>query len=53
MTTKTFKQPAELKAREEFLRTGRAYALEDVRRYVLARVAGRPARKPRLKRWLG
>jgi predicted transcriptional regulator len=40
-----------LKAREAFRRTGKAYAFEDVRRYFTARLAGKPARKPRLKRW--
>jgi predicted transcriptional regulator len=40
-----------LKASEDFHRTGKAYAFEDVRRYYLARVAGKPVRKPRLKRW--
>jgi len=35
----------------EFERTGKAYALEDVRKYFAARIAGKRARKPRLKRW--
>ena len=38
-------------ARQEFERTGKGYALEDVRKYFAARIAGKPARKPRLKRW--
>lgn len=38
-------------ARQEFERTGKGYALEDVRKYYAARIAGKPARKPRLKRW--
>ena len=40
-----------LTAREDFRRTGKAYALEDVRSYYAARAAGKPARRPRLKRW--
>lgn len=40
-----------LKAREEVLRTGKAYAFEDVRRYYAARAAEKPGRRPRLKRW--
>ena len=40
-----------LTAREDFRRTGNAYALEDVRSYYAARAAGKPARRPRLKRW--
>ena len=40
-----------LAAREDFRRTGRAYALADVRKYFAARAAGKPARRPRLKRW--
>ena len=42
-----------LKARDQATRTGKAYALDDVRRYFAARLAGRPARRPRLKRWRG
>ena len=42
-----------LAARRNFMRSGKAYALEDVKKYVAARVAGKPARKPRLKRWRG
>ena len=49
---KTFVAAA-LSARRNFMRTGKGYALKDVRRYFAARVAGRPARKPRLKRWRG
>jgi predicted transcriptional regulator len=40
-----------LARRREFERTGKGYALEDVRRYFAARFAGKRARKPRLKRW--
>ncbi|HZM37239.1 MAG TPA: hypothetical protein VFC18_22465 [Burkholderiales bacterium] len=40
-----------LAARRNFERTGKAYAFEDVRRYFAARVAGKRARKPKLKRW--
>jgi predicted transcriptional regulator len=40
-----------LARRREFERTGKGYALEDVRRYFAARIAGKRARKPRLKRW--
>jgi predicted transcriptional regulator len=42
-----------LAARRNFERTGKAYAFEDVRRYFAARVAGKRARKPKLKRWRG
>jgi predicted transcriptional regulator len=35
----------------EFERTGKGYAFEDVRKYFAARIAGKRARKPRLKRW--
>lgn len=42
-----------LAAREDALQTGKAYTLEDVKRYYAARVAGKPARRPRLKRWRG
>jgi predicted transcriptional regulator len=38
-------------ARQEFERTGKGYALEDVRKYYAARIAGKRARRPRLKRW--
>lgn len=38
-------------ALREFERTGKGYALEDVRKYFAARIAGRKARRPRLKRW--
>lgn len=40
-----------LAARQEFERTGKGYALEDVFNYLDARVRGKPARKPRLRRW--
>jgi predicted DNA-binding protein len=42
---------AAVSARRDFRRTRKGYALEDVRRYFAARVAGKRARKPRLKRW--
>jgi hypothetical protein len=42
---------AALAARRNFQRTRFAYAFEDVSKYLTARVAGRPARKPQLKRW--
>lgn len=42
---------AAVKAREHAMRTGKAYALEDVRKYFAARIAGKPARKPKLKSW--
>jgi hypothetical protein len=35
------------------LRTGKAYAFEDVKAYYTARAAGKPAKRPRLKRWRG
>jgi predicted transcriptional regulator len=44
---------AALKAREHAMRTGKAYMLEDVRAYYVARAAGKKARRPRLKRWRG
>jgi len=44
---------AALAAERNFMRTGKAYALQDVRKYFAARIAGKPARKPRLKRWRG
>jgi predicted transcriptional regulator len=41
-----------LAARRNFIRTGKAYAFEDVKKYfTTTRIAGKPARKPRLKRW--
>jgi predicted transcriptional regulator len=42
-----------LKARAHALRTGKAYTLEDIKSYYAARAAGKPARRPRLKRWRG
>jgi hypothetical protein len=42
-----------LKARRDALRTGKAYAFEDVKAYYTARAAGKPAKRPRLKRWRG
>jgi predicted transcriptional regulator len=38
-------------ARRNFARTRKGYAVEDVRKYLADRIAGRPARKPRPKRW--
>lgn len=40
-------------ARKDFERTGKAYALGDVKAYYVARLNGRPAKRPRLKRWRG
>jgi predicted transcriptional regulator len=40
-----------LAADREFARTRKGYALEDVRKYLLARAAGKRTGKPRLKRW--
>lgn len=40
-----------LAADKEMERTGRGYAFEDVKAYFDARLSGRPARRPRLKRW--
>jgi predicted transcriptional regulator len=40
-----------LAARQESERTGKAYAFEEVRKYFAARIAGKRARRPRLKRW--
>jgi predicted transcriptional regulator len=40
-----------LAAREDFRRIGKAYALEDAATYLAARAAGKPARRPRSKRW--
>jgi predicted transcriptional regulator len=42
-----------LKAREHAMRTGKAYSFEDVKRYYTARLTGKPAKRPRLKRWHG
>lgn len=42
-----------VKARDEALRTGKAYPFEDVKAYYTARLAGKPAKPPRLKRWRG
>ena len=41
-----------LAGREDFLRTGKAYALEDVINYLAARAAGKPATRPSPKHWL-
>ena len=40
-----------LTARRNFKRTGEAYGLDDVCKYLAARIAGKPAREPRAKRW--
>lgn len=40
-----------LEARRHFLETGKAYAFEDVKNYYAARAAGKPAKRPRLRRW--
>lgn len=40
-----------LKARDHAMRTGKAYSFEDVKAYYTARLAGKPAKRPRLKRW--
>ena len=42
-----------LKARDHAMSTGKAYALDDVKRYFAERLAGKAARRPRLKRWRG
>jgi predicted transcriptional regulator len=42
---------AAVKSRDHALRTGKAYTLEDVKAYYAARAAGKPVRRPRLKRW--
>ena len=42
---------AALTARQSHQRTGQAYALEDVKAYYAARAVGKPAKRPRLKRW--
>jgi hypothetical protein len=42
-----------LQARRHAVRTGKAYAFEDVRSYYAARATGKPAKRPRLKRWRG
>lgn len=40
-----------LAAEREMGRTGLGYDFEDVRAYFRAKSAGKPARRPRLKRW--
>ena len=40
-----------LKARRHVLATGKAYAFEDVKAYYAAVAAGKPAKRPRLRRW--
>ena len=40
-----------LNARRHALRGGKAYAFEDVRAYYALLTAGKPAKRPRIKRW--
>lgn len=40
-----------LASRDEMLRTGMGYAMEDVHAYILAKVKGKTARRPRPRRW--
>jgi predicted transcriptional regulator len=40
-----------LAADAEMERTGRGYAWEDVKAYLEAKVAGKPVRRPRPRRW--
>ena len=40
-----------LAAEREMERTGLAFDFDDVRTYLNAKIAGKPARRPRLKRW--
>ena len=40
-----------LAADREMERTGLAYDFRDVKTYFEAKISGRPARRPRLKRW--
>lgn len=40
-----------LAAQREFERTRKAYALDDVAKYLRARIEGKRAQRPRLKRW--
>jgi predicted DNA-binding protein len=40
-----------LAAEEEFRRTGKYYAMEDVHAYFRARAAGKKAKRPRLRTW--
>ena len=42
-----------LKARAHALRMGKAYTLEDIKSHYAARAAGKPTKRPRLKRWRG
>lgn len=42
-----------LQARREFIKSGKAYALEEVKKHLASRAAGKPARKPRLRQWRG
>jgi predicted transcriptional regulator len=42
-----------LEARAEFARTGMAFDAREVHRYARARAAGKPARRPKAKRWRG
>lgn len=47
---KTFVRSA-ITSRKETLRTGLAYDVTDVHVYFAARAQGKPARRPKLKRW--
>ncbi len=40
-----------LAARREMDRTGLGYDFEDVKEYFEAKISGRPAKRPRLRRW--
>lgn len=42
---------AAVKARAHAMRTGKGYFLEDVRAQYAARIAGKPVRRARLRRW--
>lgn len=44
---------AALSGREQAMRSGKAYVFEDVKRYYTARLSGKAAKRPRLKRWRG
>jgi len=63
MPATTLKRPAQLaeqrrtlvadalRARRHVLKTGKAYAFEDVKAYYTAIAARKPAKRPRLRRW--
>jgi predicted transcriptional regulator len=42
-----------LKARRHAVEGGKGYAFEDIKAYYAARATGKPAKRPRLKRWRG